>query len=243
MGYTGGKSQAGVHQWIINLIPPHRRYFEPFLGSGAILRLKKPAPVASIGIDIDPAAPGLALDLPHVPGLRLIRSNGTVMMQNFLDDSYFESADFVYCDPPYLPITRKNRRHYRCEMGEAGHLDLLGVLIALPCMVLVSGYPSPLYDRVLAGWHRETRRVMTRGHTWATECVWFNYPRPAVPHDTGSVGEDFRARWRLEKRRRRWRARLAKLPPAERAALVEVCAEFQRPPAPEMALAASNFPP
>lgn len=43
MPYLGGKSQAGTYQRIINLIPPHDVYIEPFLGGGAIARLKRPA--------------------------------------------------------------------------------------------------------------------------------------------------------------------------------------------------------
>jgi DNA adenine methylase len=34
MGYPGGKSGAGVYQTIINLMPPHTVYIEPFLGGG-----------------------------------------------------------------------------------------------------------------------------------------------------------------------------------------------------------------
>lgn len=52
MSYPGGKNGAGVYQQIINLIPPHQRYIEPFLGGGAILRLKRPA-ACSLGIDAD----------------------------------------------------------------------------------------------------------------------------------------------------------------------------------------------
>ncbi len=52
--YPGGKSGAGVYQTIINLMPPHRVYIEPFLGGGAIMRLKRPA-AANIGLDLDPA--------------------------------------------------------------------------------------------------------------------------------------------------------------------------------------------
>jgi site-specific DNA-adenine methylase len=52
MNYPGGKNGAGVYQQLINLMPPHHTYIEPFLGSGAILRLKRPAQ-ASIGIDAD----------------------------------------------------------------------------------------------------------------------------------------------------------------------------------------------
>lgn len=52
MPYPGGKNGAGVYQAIINRMPPHRVYIEPFLGGGAIMRLKRPAAV-NIGMDLD----------------------------------------------------------------------------------------------------------------------------------------------------------------------------------------------
>jgi DNA adenine methylase len=55
MSYPGGKSGAGVYQTIINHMPPHRVYIEPFLGGAAIMRNKRPASL-NIGIDRDPAA-------------------------------------------------------------------------------------------------------------------------------------------------------------------------------------------
>lgn len=51
MAYPGGKNGAGVYQTIINLMPPHETYIEPFLGGGAIMRLKRPAPL-NIGTDL-----------------------------------------------------------------------------------------------------------------------------------------------------------------------------------------------
>src|SRR5712691_7390835 len=53
MGYPGGKAGAGVYQTIINQIPPHDVYVEPFLGDGAVLRRKLPAR-RSIGVETDP---------------------------------------------------------------------------------------------------------------------------------------------------------------------------------------------
>src|SRR5216684_1286815 len=53
MAYPGGKNGAGVYQRIISLMPPHRVYIEPFLGGGAVWRLKLPAAV-NIGLDLDP---------------------------------------------------------------------------------------------------------------------------------------------------------------------------------------------
>lgn len=55
MTYPGGKNGAGVYHRLINLMPPHDVYIEPFLGSGAIMRLKRPAEL-NIGVDRDPRA-------------------------------------------------------------------------------------------------------------------------------------------------------------------------------------------
>lgn len=52
MGYPGGKSGPGVYHRLINLMPPHLVYCEPFLGGGAVMRLKLPAPY-NIGVDLD----------------------------------------------------------------------------------------------------------------------------------------------------------------------------------------------
>ena len=50
MPYFGGKSLSGIYQKLINMIPPHKTYIEPFLGGGAVLKFKRPA-LVSIGID------------------------------------------------------------------------------------------------------------------------------------------------------------------------------------------------
>jgi DNA adenine methylase len=54
-GYPGGKAGEGTFQTIINLMPPHRVYVEPFLGGGAIMRTKRPAQL-NIGLDLDQRA-------------------------------------------------------------------------------------------------------------------------------------------------------------------------------------------
>lgn len=52
MHYPGGKGGAGVYHSLINLMPPHPAYIEPFVGGGAILRMKRPA-LVNIGVDLD----------------------------------------------------------------------------------------------------------------------------------------------------------------------------------------------
>lgn len=210
MSFIGGKSQSGVWQRIVNLIPPHEIFIELFAGSAAIARLKSPAK-KTILIDKHPVA---ALgELP--PNTALLKACGI----DYAECLAPKRPTFVYADPPYLLSTRGGRRYYKSEMTDDDHRRLLAALVKLPCPVLLSGYPSGLYDHALAGWGREQFRVMTRGHTWATEVLWFNYPRPTVLHDFSKVGDDFRDRWRIKKKRRRWVARLIRQDPLERAAL------------------------
>jgi DNA adenine methylase len=59
-----------------------------------------------------------------------------------------------YCDPPYVPSTRSegSREVYACEMTEQDHRELAAVLNAVRGRVVLSGYPSELYDELYQGW-------------------------------------------------------------------------------------------
>ncbi|PRX90669.1 DNA adenine methylase [Allonocardiopsis opalescens] len=82
----------------------------------------------------------------------------------------------LYVDPPYLGSTRT--RNYACEMGgETAHRELADALNACRAAVVLSGYPSPLYADLYAGWRRyEIQSVSTQGERWAgrTEVLWSN---------------------------------------------------------------------
>lgn len=86
-----------------------------------------------------------------------------------------------YLDPPYLPELRSpaNKfdlkwRMYRHEMTEDDHVRLLMRMPSLAGMVLLSGYPSPLYDRLLPGWWRDETQTHADGARDRTECLWVN---------------------------------------------------------------------
>jgi hypothetical protein len=59
-----------------------------------------------------------------------------------------------YLDPPYLHATRTARNVYGREMTEADHLELLDLVCTVRGKVMISGYPSKLYNRELTDWHR-----------------------------------------------------------------------------------------
>ena len=118
MVYPGGKNGSGVYQTIINRMPPHAVYIEPFLGSGAILRMKRPA-LRNIGIDRDPDALKQfeALIAGHDDAAGATVINGDAFA--FLSAYRFTGHELVYCDPPYLHDTRGRHDLYRHEWSQA----------------------------------------------------------------------------------------------------------------------------
>jgi DNA adenine methylase len=101
----------------------------------------------------------------------------------------------LYVDPPYLAAAR-NSLNYRHEMGdEARHRELAGALHECGATVVLSGYPSPLYDELYVDWHRVDLAAWTgngiRGGATKTagdrtECLWSN--RPLGEPDLFSIG-------------------------------------------------------
>ena len=66
------------------------------------------------------------------------------------------------------------RLPYRFDYEEADHVELLELLKAVPCQVMVSGYRSALYEERLEGWRRVELQVMNHAGV-RTECVWMNF--------------------------------------------------------------------
>jgi DNA adenine methylase len=92
------------------------------------------------------------------------------------------SDTLFYCDPPYLPDTRHvgSRDVYGYEMTDDEHRELASVLSQCKGNVVLSGYPSKLYDELYDGWHCD--RFDIANHAAGAkvkkrqiECVWRNY--------------------------------------------------------------------
>lgn len=90
----------------------------------------------------------------------------------------------LYVDPPYLGTTRSSRQ-YQVEMSsEAEHRELAEALLECRAAVVLSGYDSPLYVELYAGWN-VTRIKTTTGQSNArgerTEVLWANrLPQPTL---------------------------------------------------------------
>lgn len=90
----------------------------------------------------------------------------------------YEGPDtLVYCDPPYLHSTRTSNGRYAHEMTDDDHRAMLATLCGLRSMVVLSGYPSLLYDEMLVGWQRIERDFRGR-----TEVLWRNPAAVAAAH-------------------------------------------------------------
>jgi len=104
----------------------------------------------------------------HRPALEVIRTQDG-------PDTLF------YCDPPYVPATRTAPKVYGAfEMTATDHEELLDTIRQAKGKAMISGYPSPLYDRLLPGW---TRHVFAVKNSAAggkkkrdmLEAVWCNF--------------------------------------------------------------------
>ena len=210
MGYFGSKATSGLCQAIIAMMPPHETYIETHLGGGAIMKRKPPAQ-HNIGIDLDPQALAeFDCDYP------VERINGCA--HQFLVAYAYQGTELVYSDPPYLRHTRSSKRRYRFDYEQQDHIELLELLKTLPCNVIVSGYPSVLYDERLADWRSLELQVMNQGGV-RTEKLWFNFSVDRV-HWARYAGKNFTDRQRIKRKAANWGKRYEALPRAERLAVL-----------------------
>jgi DNA adenine methylase len=210
MGYFGSKATSGLCQPIIALMPPHDTYIESHLGGGAIMKRKPPA-LRNIGIDLNERA--LAKFECAYP-VELVHG----CAHRYLADYDYRGRELVYCDPPYLHETRTSGRRYRFDYEDQDHLELLKLLKQLPCQVILSGYPSELYDEQLSGWRSLELQVMNQAGV-RTEKVWFNFTPDRV-HWVRYAGRNHTHRQCIKRKAESWERRYRALPPQERLAVL-----------------------
>ncbi len=88
-----------------------------------------------------------------------------------------------YLDPPYLGETRASDDVYAHEMTVSQHDELLKLVLACKARVMMSGYQSELYDRLLKGWTRHEFAIKNQAakvqqkqeKRMMTEVLWCNF--------------------------------------------------------------------
>lgn len=99
-----------------------------------------------------------------------------------------------YVDPPY-PISVRStgngttlEHRYRWEMTDVQHEELAEVLRSLKGMVIISSYPSPLYEKLYRGWNKiqwtsgqfcsaNTNKQKRTEVVWLNAAAWGNMPQ------------------------------------------------------------------
>lgn len=108
------------------------------------------------------------VSLQNKPALELIRA-------------YDTPKALIYLDPPYVPDTRSNRTKsaesyhaYRHELTIEDHCELLTAIRESSAMIILSGYPHPLYDEALRGWRRIEMAARAHRNSPRVEVLWIN---------------------------------------------------------------------
>lgn len=237
--YHGGKGAAGAYQRLINWIPPHETYVEPFLGGGSVMINKKPARW-SVGVDKDYDVIRKWAKLEHdravedsfikipIPGNRetmnLVYHDAIKVIERYKTSTWFVNpfSLFIFCDPPYIMETRSSpSRIYKYEYAAEQHVELLKLLASLKCMVMITGYRHTIYDDALSSWRRKDYKTSTRGGLKNESC-WMNYPEPNELHDYRYLGSTFKKREQIKLKQQRWLKRLNNMPILERRAMMDI---------------------
>lgn len=202
-------------------MPPHERYVEAFCGSGAVMRMKRPA---RHNLAIDRSIAAITQCRDHIIAGEtsgLVLDDVEFLNRDALElISSFNGPDtLIYCDPPYVHSTRTGGDLYEYEMPDEAHVRLLELLTASGALVMLSGYRCALYDDALHGWHSIDYEAQTRGGT-KIETLWCNFAPPDALHDYSYLGTGFRERERIKRKKQRWIARLGKMDRLERQAIL-----------------------
>lgn len=107
------------------------------------------------------------------------------------DDAYrvierFDSPETLfYLDYPYVHSTRyhnSDNKGYSHEMTDEDHRRFAELARRVKGLVMVSGYPSALYDEIYAGWTCRAKETRDLNSKTVTECLWLS-PRTAEALD------------------------------------------------------------
>lgn len=107
------------------------------------------------------------VQIENLPGLEIIQK-------------YDGKNTFFYIDPPYVFGSRSHKGDcYSHEMTDYEHETLLAQLAKCKGKVLLSGYPSELYEKHLASWHKiEIEKTINSSKGKRVEVLWMNYEPP-----------------------------------------------------------------
>lgn len=107
------------------------------------------------------------VQIEHMDALRLIAR-------------YNSSDVLMYLDPPYVRCTRKSGKLYRYEMDDSKQIEMLDLISKSKAKIIISGYPSQMYENHLCGWTVDNAMAHTTSAEKVMEKIWMNYEQPMM---------------------------------------------------------------
>jgi len=218
MTYLGAKDGSGQKERIIAAMTPHDTYIELFLGTGAVMRAK-PRSRRSIGVEANLET---LATYKHPSDIDVIAGD----VFTFLDSFDFSAAGrvLIYADPPYIQSLRNMTNNYgEHELTDAQHEQLCAALSRLSLLpnveVMLSGYPSDLYDEHLKGFNELQYQIMTRGGP-RTESLWTSFVIGEAVHWHTYAGKNKDERQRIKRKAERMARKYEAMPSGERLAVM-----------------------
>lgn len=106
----------------------------------------------------------LRVQIEHAPAIEVIQR-------------YDSRETLFYCDPPYPHDARTDHNAYAYEMTDDQHQELAQVLHRVKGKVVLSGYQSPLMQKLYGDWHsiEGVERLVHSVKMPRTEVLWVNY--------------------------------------------------------------------
>ncbi|MEI8269907.1 MAG: DNA adenine methylase [bacterium] len=125
--------------------------------------------------------------LSAIDGLDLIcKRLRNVQIENLdafeLIPRYDTENTLFYVDPPYLMSSRTGGINYKHEFSDQDHINLINLLLSLKGKVIISGYQSDLYSKMLSSWNETKNSFKLANSTLKDgekkerqEIIWTNF--------------------------------------------------------------------
>jgi site-specific DNA-adenine methylase len=173
--WHGGKHYLATR--IVERMPPHLHYVEPFAGGLAVLLAKDPEGVSEVVNDLHG-------DLTNF--FRVVQEEETfarfrgVLEAVPFSEVEWQDAGTHLAGRPEAETSTARDVYGPLEMSTADHREFLDTIRAAQGKVLVSGYPSELYDTALSAWSRHSfdlpnQAAGGKSKRRMTEVVWCNF--------------------------------------------------------------------
>jgi DNA adenine methylase len=117
--------------------------------------------------------------IEHLDKIHARIRSAVVLNRDAMDiiPKYDSETTFFYLDPPYIQSTRKSSQKYMIEMNDNDHENLVDLLLKCKGKVLLSGYDTSIYDRLVEnGWNKISFESLNVGSD-AIENIWINYSK------------------------------------------------------------------